>query len=618
MLKFILSCLSLRLSVLARKLSLDFVFVGEPMKKLLLLLLVILVPLSAFAEKPLGVDEFNSVDELAGAIAAYFPKVQGMVTSVQNDKLALTLGKKDGLTTGMELTLWRDGKEILHPQTGAVIGHMEDQIGMAEVVSVGDASSSAVVRKKLREPQPGDKARITPKKINLAIIPLKAERAEIVQGVWERLSEYGRFTMLDRGKVDDFLKSRKQRDSSLISELGSRYNLDAVVALSIYPTEGKLLVMARIYYTGDAGLLDTIVATLDLASKKDVLGEIRPFFMPVKEEKSVTPELPIDARYFTAADFEGDGKLEYAFSDGSKLHVYRHEPAGWRELWTESVPPASTGIKHINIDAADINGNGRPEIFVTAMLGGKVFSYVVEYQDGAYRRTADVPGFLRVTTYPGKGPMLLGQDYDPVTFYSGKPKLYSWQEGKYAPGAEFPLPNGVTLYGFVVAALGEAQPLLVAFDDDDHLMVYSKDTLLWKSGEEYPAAGTTVYKPATGIGAVLTRDAAQNDKSLRVRIRGRVAAVDINGDGTDEIIVPKNIGDTFFGIAGIKEAQIVSLGWTGARLDPRWTVKDITGAALDVQILRQDKGAAQILVLVRTKGNLFTKDRQQVMSYSVK
>jgi hypothetical protein len=207
--------------------------------------------------------------------------------------------------------------------------------------------------------------------------------------------------------------------------------------------------MTRIFYSQDAGLLDTIVATVDLKSKKDVLGEIQPFFIPVREERSITPELPFDSRYFTAADFEGDGKLEYAFSDGSKLHLYRQEAAGWREVWTETVPPASvstgtgdTGMKvtresiqHINIDSADINGNGKPEIFVTAMLNGKVFSYVVEFQDGAFRRIADVPGFLRVVSYPGKSLMLLGQDYDPKTFYSGQPKLYSWQEGKYVPGA---------------------------------------------------------------------------------------------------------------------------------------------------------------------------------------
>jgi hypothetical protein len=594
--------------------------VAAYMKKILILFLLTLSlgVSSVFAEKPLGVDEFNSVDELAGAIAAYFPKIQGVITSIQNDKLTLTLGKKDGLTPGMELTLWRDGKEILHPVTGAVIGHLEDEVGTVEVAAVGDVSSSAIVKKKLREPKAGDKARITPKKINLAIIPLTPERPEVVQGLSDRLTEYGRFTVLDKEKVAEFLKGKKQRDSSLIREMGSQFKLDAVAALSIYPTEGKLLVMARIFYTQDASTLDTIIATLNLKPKKDVLGEIKPFFMPVKEEKSITPELPFDARYFTAADFEGDGRLEYVFSDGSKIHIYRQESTGWREVWTETVPHASEGIKHVNIDAADINGNGKPEIFVTALLNGSVFSYVVEFQNGAFRRIADVPGFLRVISYPGKGMMLLGQAYDPKTFYSGQPRLYSWQDGKYVPGAEFQIPEGIALYGFTFASLGEDQPLLVAFDDDDYLLVYSKGTIIWKSEEKYAQVPAYVYKPPTGISAVLSKDAIQGDKSLRVRIPGRLIAADINGDGRDEIIVPKNIGDSFLGIGGIKGAEMESLSWTGARLEQGWNIKDIPGAVLDFQLLRQDRSGAQLLTLVRTKGGLFTKDRQQVMSFSVK
>jgi hypothetical protein len=189
----------------------------EYMKKTIVLFLLVLSfgASAVSAEKPLGVDEFNSVDELAGAIAAYFPKVQGVVTAVQNDKLTLTLSNKEGLTPGMELTLWRDGKEILHPQTGMVIGHMEDEVGMVEVVAAGDTSSTAVVKKKLRQPQSGDKARITPKKINLAIVPLTSERPEVVQGLSERLIEYGRFTVLDIERSPGFSRTRNSATAHL-------------------------------------------------------------------------------------------------------------------------------------------------------------------------------------------------------------------------------------------------------------------------------------------------------------------------------------------------------------------------------------------------------------------
>jgi hypothetical protein len=606
------------------------------MRKLIILFLFVLSlgATAIAAEKPLGVEEFTSVEELAVAISSYFPKVQGEVKAVQGDRLTLALGKKDGLMPGMVLTLWRDGKEILHPVTGAVIGRAEEEVGTVEVISVGDASSTASVKKKLKDPKPGDKARITPRKINIALLPLRADRPEIIQGLAERLNEFGRFSVLGNEKVTAFIKDRKQRDSALVREMGTVFGLDAVISLGIYPSsEGKLMVTARIFYTEDASQLDTIVAMLDLKSGKQALVEIRPFFVPVKEEKSITPELPLVARYFVTGDFEGSGKIEYAFLDAARLHIYGLEPTGWREVWTETTPAAyqqvtmewreqtvssdpAAVIQYVNLDAADIDGDSRPELFVTAMLNGKVFSYVVKFQDGAFRRVADIPGFLRVITYPGRGIMLIGQDYDPVTFFAGTPKQYTWSGGKYVSGPELSLPRGLGLYGFTFADFGEQDPFLVAFDDEDRLIVYSRDTPLWKSEEKYVVVDTVVYKPVTGISAVLSKPAAESDKSRRVRLRGRIMAFDINGDGRDDILLPKNIGSTFF--SDYSGAELYGLRWTGARLDQAWSIKDLPGPVLDFQVIRQDKAAAQIVTLVKINGGLFTKDREQVMIFSLK
>ena len=113
------------------------------------------------------------MDQLAAAITSYFPKVQGEVKSVEGDKITITLGTKDGLQQGVVLTVWRDGKEILHPVTNLVIGHLEDEVGSLEVTVPGETTSIGVMQKKMMEPKVGDKARITPKKIGIAIIPLQ-------------------------------------------------------------------------------------------------------------------------------------------------------------------------------------------------------------------------------------------------------------------------------------------------------------------------------------------------------------------------------------------------------------------------------------------------------------
>ena len=589
------------------------------MKKrlLLLLFLALIVPLSALAEKPLGVDEFTSVDQLSSEILSYFPKVQGEVKSVQGNRLTIGLGTKNGLVAGVTLTLWRDGKEIHHPVTGAVIGRTEDEVGSVEITSLTETTCTGVVLKKLKDAQPGDKARITPKKINLAIVPIRADRPDILQGLSERLNESGRFSVLENDKVVEFLKDKKERDSSLVQEMNKAYNLDVIVAVSIYPSEGgRLLVTARLFYADEGRPLDTVVAILDLKSKREAFGEIKPFFAPVKEEKNSIPNLPFDAKFLAAGDFEGIGTLQLAFSDGVKLHVYRQEPTGWREEWAEPAPDDAEDVRHINLDIADINGNGRPELFVTVMQKSKVVSHVVEFQDGLYQRIADLPGFLRVVYYPGKGAMLVGQDYDPRSFYAGRVKQYVWSGGHYIAGPELSLPKGVMLYGFTFASLGEPKPLVVALDDKSRVVVYSGDSPIWKSEETYPPIGTAVNKPVTDSTAVISQSVADAEKGQKVRVPGRILALDMNGDGTDEIVLPKNIGDTFLG--SYTKADFVSLGWTGARLEQRWSIKDLPGVVVDFQILHQGEPGAQILAIIKSPGGLFSRAVVGVMSYAAK
>lgn len=561
------------------------------------------------AEAPLGVQEFTSVDELAAAIESRFPKVQGEVKSVQGDRLTLGLGKNDGLMTGMMLKLWRDDREIRHPVTGAVIGRTEQDIGTIEVTAVRDDSSTAVVRKKEKEPRPGDKARITPKKIVLALVPLRIDRQELVEALAARLNELGRFSVVTADTVNAFLKDKTQRDTALVKEMGPSLGADAVVALESYPAEGKSVVIVRIFYTDGPRLLDTVTAVMNLKTKRDSLGEIKPFFAPVaakpvKEKMEGAPALPVKAQFVAAADFDGKEGREYAFSDGTRVHVMINEPSGWKEIWTD--PSSETkSTRHLSLDAADIDGDGKAELYVTAQEGGRVNSFVLVFQEGYFRRVAQAPGFLRVVNYPGRGPVLIGQDFSPAAFFGGAPRQYQWSGGVLVAGPEFPLPKGVGFYGFVLVDAGEARPLVVVRDEKNQLVVYSQDTPIWRSEERYPGGDVVAVESSRDI-YNLQRGAT---------IKGRLLTVDIDGDGREEVVLQRNRDRSL--ISGYKAAELVGLGWTGARLEKKWTVPGIPGPVLDMQILQQGKGNVQIGSLVKEPGGLFAKEQTRLIVYSL-
>ena len=101
-----------------------------------------------------------------------------------------------------------------------------------------------------------------------------------------------------------------------------------------------------------------------------------------------------------------------------------------------------------------------------------------------------------------------------------------------------------------------------------------------------------------------------------MKIGGRVFTADLNGDGRDEILVPKNSGATF--LSRHDAAEFIDLGWTGARLEQRWNITDIPGAVLDYQVIRQQGSGAQILAIVMTPGGLFAADRYRLIRYATK
>ena len=62
----------------------------------------------------------------------------------------------------------------------------------------------------------------------------------------------------------------------------------------------------------------------------------------------------------------------------------------------------------------------------------------------------------------------------------------------------------------------------------------------------------------------------------------------------------------------------MSLGWTGARFEEHWSIRDIPGAVVDFQIVRLQGTAAQIIAIVKSSKGVLYPTTIQVMSYTAK
>lgn len=454
---------------------------------------------------------------------------------------------------------------------------------------------AAAVTERMTPARPGAAGASRPaaeRKIRLAIVSVDIRRSDIVPELARLMNASGRLSVADPVKTAAFVKVLPP-DRDLVMELGRAFDVDAVAAVRGYPSGGKLLVLVMIFPVNRGGRPETVAALLAPSHASGGLAGISPDTRPIAE--TGLPELPLTARYFRTADLDGDGAGEYVFSDGNVLSVYRLEAQGWRNVWVEPRTPKAQEGRHVYLDVADMDGNGKMEIFVTVMSSGAVFSLVFEEKGGTFRQKAEIPGFVRVLSFPGQGPVLLGQGHQEGRMFAGAVKQYRWIGDGYVAGDAVALPKGVNLYGFAAADFGETHPVIAAFDREDRLSIYSRGELIWKSAERYHNADTVLVESTPDV----------YDFRQRVAIPVRILTADMDSDGTDEIIIARITEKTIFGDA--RKAEVQCLKWTGARLETVLIVNDVPGAVLDFQMERTNRDGLLIEALVRTQGGMISK-----------
>ena len=63
-----------------------------------------------------------SLGVVVDQVLALFPKVDGDLIEVNAPTVTLSIGRKDGVVTGIELSVYREGRELRHPRTGVQVG----------------------------------------------------------------------------------------------------------------------------------------------------------------------------------------------------------------------------------------------------------------------------------------------------------------------------------------------------------------------------------------------------------------------------------------------------------------------------------------------------------------
>lgn len=348
-----------------------------------------------------------------------------------------------------------------------------------------------------------------------------------------------------------------------------------------------------------------------------------PFIYPkgITSEFQKTQNMKLSLQFMEMADLDGDGQAEVIFADNESVQIFKRDN---NRLSKVGQIRGKVGYRIHAITVADLNKNGKPEIYVSAADNKQPNSFSFEWlgADKANYLFENAKWYIRAMSIPGEGMVLAGQRADSDKAVAPGIFRLDLTNAALKAGSPMEIPASVNLFEFTIADLdNDGSREIVAIDQYDRLQVLrAGGSVLWKSDEFY--GGTTRFIGGTGDFGV--GKASSQESSTRIYIPSRIIVYDVNGDGQQDIIINKNLSTSsrlFENMKSYPSGEIHALSWNGIALSELWRTRKIDGYIVDY-LLRPnaDKKGAELLVglvLGSSSLDLFTEQTSTMLIYQL-
>ena len=542
---------------------------------------------------------------IVNQIVSLFPRVSGDVVEVQGTTVTLSVGKRDGVVPGLELSLFREGRELRHPKTGEVLGKTEKALGRVRVEEVAEAYSIGRVEPGA-DVAPGDVARISAGKQRVTVVPfvggvrdaiVEAALTDIVEGLGRSgriqvaMGDHIGVWVTQQGiKPDDFLEGKG------LSESASRFKVDNLLALHFKTVDRKPYVDARFFalpsttpVVASAAFVPPSVRTAPRerfssggdrlppqAKQRSLLARILGGELEAGSYSSGENSIPLKeigrfAFPVVAMDVSVSPKDQVprlVMTDGEKIWLYRVVERALEPEWTYDERFTTPG-RIISVQLADLDGDGVFEVvanryhpdpnvlltsFVLGTKDGKPVTVVKNGNDILWAVDADGSGAKKT---------VWAQGFSRETFFrKGQAHRVTLKGDQLVRDVAVRVPSSFRATGATLASIaGKDMRALVFVDEYQRLRVTVGTEDTWRSSSpvgggsylrlELLKAGTTSRSPRTEF----------------INFEPVPVAVDLDGDGVEEVVVPQNqleghIGILFRGPAGYR-FQSINSGFEG-------------------------------------------------------
>jgi len=311
-------------------------------------------------------------------------------------------------------------------------------------------------------------------------------------------------------------------------------------------------------------------------------------------------------------DIDNDGKTETVMITEHSVEAYRFDNN--RFLKIKTIAERSHDFL-IGVDVADINGNGYPEIFVTALNPSRDFvrSFVLEFDGQTYIEIVNKSNwYFRAVETPERGKILLGQKQGVNSPFDDRIYELVWQNSEYDAAEPVTPPRLANVLGLAPGdARNDGTEGFVVFDKLDYLRIYdSKGGEIWKDGER--SGGTRRYYQMPVLGQDLENHAYY---PMRILIQ------DINKDGKNDVITAKNyLLSELLSYRHFTHGEIEIRSWDGIGLAVLWRTRKLSGHISDFAIGDFDNdGKAELVAthVIKTGSVATTTPKSAVIAFEL-
>ena len=585
--------------------------------KTLFVTLILIVPGNALAQSS------ASLDRMVSQIESLFPSLEGYVIAVEGSGLTLDLKQGMPVEPGDRLKLIRYGRELFHPVTKKKVGRKETDLGEVEVLEVRKDFSRARALDPTLLPKEGDGVRSSFQKLSLLVAPPQIKSKKKVNAdrlrynLESRLNKHPRFEVpsFDFGlwMIDEKLNIKSALKSRNLKKLHAKAEADFILIPSIRSVKGKMALNYKLVSAVDgslkkqANIMSENLPTSD--APREHRGRTQTSFNDKKDFlKFVSKqEFSYEIVDFDVGDVNGDGENEFILIDRYRVMIFKSKKGYLRRV---AQVKTRKSINHfLGVDVADINGNGRDEIFVTNQTDDKLSSFALEIkpkQKRLHYTWKDANLYFRILRPMGKRPILVSQGSGFQNPIEGPIKKVLYKNGKYQQGPELNTPtvygNHFTLYGLTQEDLnGNGTPETIILDNKFHLRVYSqKGDLVVKSDEYFG------HDPRL-IDVGVVEDIPGLHQGEPVRFKGRLEFVQLGANRYLVLPMNKTLGGGFLNrLVVVENSGLALLRLTGEGFEKAFESSKQKGFLSSFRAIPHKNGAGAGVYVLRVNKDIMT------------